>query len=84
MAVQKGQKRGTYKRAHQKTELQENLTPEDGMSYIEIASILGISVPEVKKIERSALSKLKRPSDKNQKLHKYWNIGLKPTEYIDI
>jgi len=79
MAVQKGQKRGSYKRATQKRELQEdNLTPEDGMSYIEIANILGISVAEVKKLERMALSKLKQPSSLNKDLHDYWNISLNP------
>ena len=84
MAVQKGQKRGSYKRSQQKRELQENTTPEDGMSYLEIANILGISVAEVKKIEKSALSKLKSPSAKNQQLHRYHKINLRPSERIDV
>ena len=79
MAVQKGQKRGSYKRSTQKRELQEdNLTPEDGMSYIEISNILVLSIAEVKKIERVALSKLKTPSNLNKDLHDYWNISLTP------
>jgi DNA-directed RNA polymerase sigma subunit (sigma70/sigma32) len=56
---------------------------EDGMSYDMIAKVLNISVQEVKNIEARALKKLKIPTDKNKKLHQYFNIRLRPKEYIE-
>ena len=44
---------------------------EDGMSYDEIAEILGISKREVMKIERRALQKLQRPNELNKRLRTY-------------
>lgn len=84
MAVKKGQKRGPYKRAQLKRELQENSTPEDGMTYLEIANIMGISVSEVKQLEKNAFRKLKKPTQKNQKLHEYYSISLTPEGSSEI
>ena len=68
----KGNKRGPYKRVQDKKNVEMS---EDGMSYQEIARVLGISVLEVKKIERRALQKLQAPGGQNGKLHKYWDKG---------
>ncbi len=57
---------------------------EDGLTYQEIAKILNLPLHVVKRIEKDALSKLQAPTSKNKELHKYWNIGEKPTERIDI
>ncbi len=53
---------------------------EDGLSHHEIAKIMDISVAEVRKLEKSALSKLKTPTLMNQDLYSYWNLGLKPED----
>ncbi len=50
----------------------------DGLSVAEVAKLLKMTPSEVRKIEREALRKLKKPSDKNKILHKYWNINLGP------
>jgi DNA-directed RNA polymerase sigma subunit (sigma70/sigma32) len=42
------------------------------LSYQEIARILEISVDEVKKTERRALMKLKKPSPANKRMHQLW------------
>jgi DNA-directed RNA polymerase sigma subunit (sigma70/sigma32) len=59
---------------------------EDGLSYQEIAKILGLTVGEVKKIEHEALLKLRKPSTLNKDLHRYWNITLRPliTEGFEV
>ena len=44
---------------------------EDGMSYDEIAEILGITKRQVMTIERDALRKLQAPTDKNKLLRTY-------------
>ena len=44
---------------------------EDGMSYDEIAEILGITKREVMKIERRALQKLQKPNEQNKRLRTY-------------
>jgi DNA-directed RNA polymerase sigma subunit (sigma70/sigma32) len=55
-----------------KQEIRENATiTEDGMSYDEIAAILGISKSEVRRIEYQALRKLKIPTELNKKLKSY-------------
>ena len=84
MAVKKGQKRGPYKRAQLKREIQKNSTPEDGMTYIEIANIMNISIAEVKQLERTAIRKLKKPTPLNQKFHEYCNISLRSESSSEI
>jgi len=60
-------------RVQQKREMIKNATiTEDGMSYGEIAEILGISKSEVRKIENEALRKLQIPNEKNKKLRVYY------------
>ena len=55
-----------------KQEMIDNATvTEDGMSYGEIAEILGISKAEVRKIENQALRKLQKPNTLNKKLRIY-------------
>ena len=76
MAVQKGQKRGQYKRSARKRELKE--AQPDGLSYQEIGRILGISANEVKRIEKGALNKLKKPTGMNKKLYEYDCISASP------
>ena len=49
---------------------------KDGLSIPEVAKLLGLTVAEVRKIEKEALRKLKKPTDKNKALHEYWNISL--------
>jgi len=44
---------------------------EDGMSYDEIAEILGISKREVQRIEKRALQKLQKPNELNKRLRTY-------------
>ena len=51
---------------------------EDGLSIYEVAKLLKMTPQEVRKIEREALRKLKKPTDKNKVLHKYWSITLGP------
>ncbi len=82
VGVQKGTKRGTYKRSKMKRELKD--ITEDGLSYQEIAAILGISADAVKKIEQHALKKLRVPGGINKKLHIYNNINDRPEERINI
>jgi len=63
----KNQSRKEYKK-----ELKENASvQDDGMTYDEIAEILGISKAQVRKIERNALRKLQVPTEKNKKFSKY-------------
>ncbi len=57
---------------------------EDGLSYQEISKILDLPIHVVKRIEVDALRKLQAPSNKNKELHKYWNLGARPSERIDI
>lgn len=57
---------------------------EDGLSYQEISKILNIPIHVVKRIEIDALRKLQAPTEKNKTLHKYWNIGEKPDDRINI
>ena len=72
-----GSKRGPYKRAQEKREKAEEKSIQgDGMSYQDIAKVLGISILEVKKIERSALKKLSVPNPKNKRMRDYHNIDL--------
>ena len=80
--VKKGTKRGSYKRAEMKRE-QKDITP-DGLSYQEIAIILGCTAVEVKKIETTALKKLKRPGGINKSLYDYCKIFDKEPERINI
>ena len=80
--VQKGQKRGSYKRPEMKRK-QKEITA-DGLSYQEIAAIMGITSAEVKRIETIALKKLRTPGGINKSLHLYNNICDKPNERIDI
>ena len=75
IGVQKGTKRGPYKRSQMKKEI-HNLESQDGMSYEEIAQVLGITPGEVKRIEAEAMKKLRRPSAPNKELHKYNSIKL--------
>jgi len=79
IGVQKGTKRGPYKRSQQKKSV-DNLDIEDGMSYEEIAVVLGISVGEVKTIEIQAMKKLRRPSALNKTIHGYHNIKLSDSD----
>jgi len=69
MGVQKGTKRGPYKRCQSKRQ-KKNIT-EDGLSYQEIARIMDIPASMVKEIERKAFKKLLLPTDKNKKFRKY-------------
>lgn len=64
--------------------LQEASITEDGLSYQEISKILNIPIHVVKRIEIDALRKLQAPTEKNKKLHKYWNIGLKPVDSTEV
>ncbi len=57
---------------------------EDGLSYAEISKILNIPIYKVKKIETDALRKLQSPTNRNKVLHKYWELGQRPEERIDI
>ncbi len=82
MGVQKGTKRGSYKRSTEKRKQKE--INEDGLSYQEIAAILGITSNEVKQIEQRALKKLRIPGGINRGLFVYDKIGHTPTERIDI
>jgi len=75
IGVQKGTKRGPYKRSKMKKEV-HNLDSQDGMSYEEIAQIMNITPGEVRKIEEDAMKKLRRPSQTNKKLHGYHGIKL--------
>jgi len=60
-----------------KQEIKDNATlNEDGMSYDEIATILGISKFEVKKIENEALRKLQVPNSLNKKFKNYLGGGF--------
>jgi DNA-directed RNA polymerase sigma subunit (sigma70/sigma32) len=43
----------------------------EGMSYEEIAKVLGISKNKVKNIEERALKKLKVPTEKNKRFWEY-------------
>jgi len=55
-----------------KQEMIDNvMVSEDGMSYSEIAEILGISKALVRKIENQALRKLQTPNALNKKLQSY-------------
>ena len=72
IGVQKGTKRGPYKRSQEKKEIKE--ISNDGMSYQEIATIMGISPSEVKEIEQRALKKLRVPSVLNKMLKTYHKI----------
>ncbi len=55
-----------------KQQLKENANiSEDGMSYDEIAEILGITKAQVRKIEKDALRKLQAPTPKNKKFGCY-------------
>jgi len=45
---------------------------DDGMSYDEIATVLGISKAEVRRIEYQALKKLKQPTETNKKVSRYF------------
>ena len=59
-------------RKEYKQEIRDNACiVEDGMSYDEIAEVLGISKVEVKRIEKAALGKLQKPTEKNKILRKY-------------
>jgi len=75
IGVQKGTKRGPYKRSQRKKEIQ-NIEASDGMSYEEIAQVLGITPGDVKRIEEQAMNKLRKPSKQNKSLHKYHSIKL--------
>jgi len=79
IGVIKGTKRGPYKRSQQKKSV-DNLDVEDGMSYEEIAIVLGITVGEVKTIEHQAMQKLRRPSALNKSLHHYDDIKLSDSD----
>ena len=57
---------------------------EDGLSYQEIAKILNLPIHVVKRIEVDALRKLQAPTVRNKELHKYWNIGHKPADSVNI
>ena len=72
IGVQKGTKRGSHKRSQEKKEIKE--IAEDGMSYQEIATIMGISPSEVKAIEQRALQKLRSPNMLNKMLKSYHKI----------
>jgi len=72
IGVQKGTKRGPYKRSQEKKEIKE--VSEDGMSYQEIATIMGITPSEVKAIEQKALQKLRSPNMLNKILKSYHKI----------
>ena len=85
MAVQKGQKRGSYQRsADKRKRADEQEISEDGMTLQEIAKILDLPLHVVKRIEIDALRKLQAPTSKNKELHKYWQIGEKPSDRVDI
>ncbi len=57
-----------------KQEMLDNATvTEDGMSYGEIAEILGITKAEVRKLENDALRKLRKPNPWTKKLRAYHN-----------
>jgi DNA-directed RNA polymerase sigma subunit (sigma70/sigma32) len=72
-------------RKEQKAKMIEDAeAQEDGMSIHEIAKVLGITPHAVRYIEKRALNKLKAPTEKNQKFHKYYQINFRPTETIDI
>ena len=45
--------------------------PEDGMTYEEIAEVLGMTKKQVYAIEQRALKKLKRPTPENKKFLEY-------------
>jgi len=79
IGVIKGTKRGPYKRAQRKKEIND-LEIEDGMSYEEISQVLGISVGEVKAIEIQAMKKLRMPSVVNKSLHRYDDIKLSDSD----
>ena len=53
---------------------EEKEVTEDGLSYQEIAAILGLSAQEVKNIENTALKKLRTPNETNKKFREYCNI----------
>lgn len=58
-----------------KQEMRENASiTTDGMSYDEISEILGISKTEVRRIEQSALRKLKKPGVLNKILQQYHTL----------
>ena len=69
VGVQKGTKRGPYKRSKMKRTQEE--VSEDGMSYQQIADIMGTTVTEIKKIEASALQKLRKPTEANKAFRDY-------------
>ena len=71
--VTKGAKRGPYKVRKQQRGKEE--FHEDGMSYSEIAELMDLTVQQVKDIEKTALKKLRVPTDKNKDLKVYANIG---------
>ncbi len=56
---------------------------EDGLSIAEVAKLLKMTPQEVRKIEREALRKLKKPTNKNKVLHKYWSISLGPDQVTE-
>ena len=58
------------RRELKKERIQNAEITEDGLSYDEIATILGISKSEVKRIENIALRKLQRPNEKVKELHR--------------
>ena len=70
--IKKGTKRGPYKRSQRKNEQKE--FQGDGLNHHQISSLLDISVEEVKRIENQAFLKLKAPSEKNKKFHRYLGI----------
>lgn len=83
MAVQKGQKRGKYKRSQDKQNQADTMEiAEDGMTHQEIAKVLNLPLHVIKRIEVDALRKLQAPTDRNKQLHKYYGINFKPQEEI--
>jgi DNA-directed RNA polymerase sigma subunit (sigma70/sigma32) len=69
IGVQKGSKRGSYKRSKMKRSQEE--VSEDGMSYQQIADLMNTTVTEVKRIEASALQKLRKPTEANKAFRDY-------------
>ena len=70
-------KDGRKSRKELKRERIENAqVTEDGMSYDEIAEILGLKKKDVMRIEREALRKLQAPNETNKKFKKYLGGGL--------
>lgn len=74
----------TTRKEQKQKMLDDAAITEDGLSYQEISKILDLPIHVVKRIEVDALRKLQAPTAKNKSLHKYWNIGLKPKDVIDL